>query len=140
MKKFFLCLLVLGIWAGFTACNDDDERYLPIIGPNLVGVWQAVWTSGYQVDVQFPGSNDQWNEPASGGFMTFYAGGIGRSINNVPFSWNLNGNMLLIYYADSGGWPEVSRILSLTPSEMVMEIYESRPGFEYYEMVTFQRY
>ena len=130
--SFFLFALVLG--AGFASCSDDDES---VDSSAIVGLWEVTWTEGYEYDSEDPEYNDEWSEALNGIKFKFNSDGTGyEGDESDTFTWSLEGNRLTI---QGGYYTEVSTVLKLTSSELVLEYYDEDDSYKYYEKLTFKR-
>lgn len=143
MKNLKLLSILLFSVLSFSlaSCGDDDDE----IGgrDTLVGTWQCTWSEGYYRNVNHPEDDEEWNEEASGEdsfTVTFKADGTGVFDGDVS-KWKLEGNQLYIADMDTNDEWDVSTVLKLTDSELIVESYEKNDesGSEYYDKYTFKK-
>lgn len=133
--KFLSFVLFAVMSVSLFSCGDDDEE----IGDRntLIGTWQCTWSEGYYRDVNHPADNEDWNEEEDF-TVTFNADGT-YSGDGDAGKWKLEGNKLSMLDNKSESW-DVSTVLKLTDSELIMEIYEKDDdGSEYYDKYTFKK-
>ncbi|WP_455624168.1 lipocalin family protein [Parabacteroides sp.] len=153
MKRISLiCLLgILMIVPGFfSACSDDKDE----IGKtsDLVGIWEPVHTEGYET---YKGEKDSWNmninysdydtedyprvEFMEGGTYNSYYYNKGKwTLYLVNGQYQIKGNKLRMKDAEEEE-EYVVTIVSLSSSQLILEVTEHWDGEEYYEKVTYKR-
>ena len=133
--KFLSFVLFAILSVGFISCGDDDDE----IGgeDTLVGTWQCTWSEGYEKDLQNSANDDEWNG-AEDFTVTFKADGT-AVIDGDGCKWKLEGNQLSIVDDDARDEWEVSTVLKLTDSELIIESYEKGDRYEYYDKSTFKK-
>ena len=141
--KIFRLFLILAVTAllgvGFVSCdkNDSSETF---DGNQLVGTWEGIWMTGYNIDSENPEDNEEWDGPIlEPTVIKFAADGSGSDVDGEPFKWTLQGDILRIDYEDSGEEPEISKILSLTDTQLIFEVYEKDATSEYYSKISFRK-
>ena len=116
MKKLFLIVAALFVAVSFSACSDDDDKNVSIIG-----TWQHTREMGYEND---NGEEYEFDKMCSDEHccLIFNDGGIGKETydgGSDKITYVLNGKTLKIKYGDDDGWAEFT-IKELTETSLVL--------------------
>ncbi len=134
LKYLSFLLFAFVLSAGFASCSDDDEG---VDSSAIVGKWEITWSEGYERDSEDPEYDDEWSEAVGGIYVVFNSDGTGyEEDESDPFTWTLEGDKITV---KSKYYTEVSDVVKLTSSEMILEYYEREGSAEYYEKLTFKK-
>lgn len=135
--KFLSILLFSILNFCLASCGNDDDE----IGGRdmLVGTWQCTWSEGYAKYANDPSRNDEWSGEMD--FMATFKDDGMAVIDGDECRWKLEGDKL--YIVDTGTKDEwdISIVLKLTDSELIIEQSEkdSERGYEFYDKITFKK-
>ena len=135
MKKLFLIVAALFVAVSFSACSDDDDKNVSIIG-----TWQITREVGYEIvpgegkmekDITYPidDVNDDYgfyftytfNENGTGRYKSYYYYDNNRLDSNWSIEYTISNNQLLMYEEPEEGNPtSVYNIKELTKSKLVL--------------------
>lgn len=143
--------MFVALSAGFASCSDDDDDDFDAL--NLVGVWQATYSEGWDKDLLEPQydktwGNGKWEEEKEcievPDKMQFNADGTGVDISEYDeddaITWNLKGDQLFITYPKYGDEGVMAvKVLELTATKAVVEFSYKDKEFDHYEKTTYTK-